>query len=210
MLFRLFSSQGVAGHDDNSAYQDLLDRHPSLPCPVVSLTCLTNHLLSGKALSCLAPWLCGVPLTSLLKGVHLIAVGEVNRHLARLCCIAVRSSFPGVFLPYGLVGVGIPGDLETPIHVTHYYINHHASDSSLAPLKIDMRNVFNEYTLYIVVLLFLNALLIIFWRFQLGSNGATLNQLSSALALDVSLPPLVYNKVISWALCFFLSFVTIH
>ena len=27
------SSQGVAGHDDDSVYQDLLNRHPSSACP---------------------------------------------------------------------------------------------------------------------------------------------------------------------------------
>ena len=31
------SSQGVAGHDDYSAYEDLLHRHPSSPCPDVSV-----------------------------------------------------------------------------------------------------------------------------------------------------------------------------
>jgi len=117
------SSQGVAGYDYDSAYQDLLARHPSSPCPdigvkstvpaltvdesmvlsclrafpkgtspgasklraqhlldaiagstapaardcLLSLTCLMNHLLSGNAPPCLAPWLCGAPLTALLK-----------------------------------------------------------------------------------------------------------------------------------------------
>ena len=57
--------------------------------------------------------MCGAPLTALLKkggGVRPIAVGEVIRRLAsRLCCLAVRPSLPGVFIPYGQVGVGIPG-----------------------------------------------------------------------------------------------------
>ena len=50
-----------------------------------SLTCFMNHLLSGKGPACLAPWLCGAPLTALLKkggGVRPIAVGEVLRRLA--------------------------------------------------------------------------------------------------------------------------------
>ena len=70
---------------------------------LLSLTCLMNHLLSGKAPSCLSPWLCGAPLTALLKkggGVRPIAVGEVFRRLAsRLCCLAVRPSLPSVFYP---------------------------------------------------------------------------------------------------------------
>ena len=57
---------------------------------------------------------------------------------------AVHPSLPGVFLPYGQVGVGIPGGLETAIHVTHRFITQHASDSSLGLLKIDMKNAFNE------------------------------------------------------------------
>jgi len=116
------SSQGVASHDNDSAYQEFLNRHPSSLCPEISevssksmtvdesmvlkclkafpkgtspgasklraqhlldaitgtttpaardclasLTCLMNYLLSGKAPSCLAPWLCGAPLTALLK-----------------------------------------------------------------------------------------------------------------------------------------------
>ena len=70
---------------------------------LLSLTCLMNHLLSGKAPSCLSPWLCGAPLTALLKkggGVRPIAVGEVIRRLAsRLFCLAVRPSLPSVFYP---------------------------------------------------------------------------------------------------------------
>jgi len=31
------SSQGVAGHDDDSAYEDLLHWHPSSPCPDVGV-----------------------------------------------------------------------------------------------------------------------------------------------------------------------------
>ena len=196
------SSQGVAGHDDDSTYDDLLHRHPSSSCPdvsvlpskpaltvddsvsclqafpkgaspgasklraqhlldviagstapaahdcLLSLTCLMNHLLSGKAPSCLSPWLCGAPLTALPKkggGVCPIAVGEVIRHLiSRLCCLAVRPSPPGVFIPYGQVGVGIPGGSETAIHVTCHYIYQHTSNSSIALLKIDMKNAFNE------------------------------------------------------------------
>ena len=106
------NSVGVAGHNDDSAYQDLLKRHPYSSCPndfspnktaftvdeslvmacllafpkgtspgasklraqhlldaiagsttpaarecLLSLTRFMNHLLSGKAPSCLAPWL---------------------------------------------------------------------------------------------------------------------------------------------------------
>ena len=155
---QVLNSVGVAGHDDNNAYQDLLKRHPCSSCPIVtspsqssltidesmvliclrafpkgtspgasklraqhllhaiagstapaakecllSLTRFMNHLLSGKAPSCLAPWLCGAPLTALLKkggGIWPIAVGEVLRCFANhLYCLAVRPSLPSVFYP---------------------------------------------------------------------------------------------------------------
>ena len=112
------------------------------------VTSLMNYLISGKAPSCLAPWVCGAPLTALIKkggGVRPIAVGEVIRRLAsRLCCLVVRPSLPNVFLPYGQVGVGISGGLEAAIHVTRRYIFQHASDSTIALLKVDMKNAFNE------------------------------------------------------------------
>jgi len=197
------NSVGVAGHDDEGAFQDLLKRHPHSSCPtessanhtsfvvdesmvlsclhafpkgtspgasklraqhlldavagstapaarecLASLTRFMNHLLSGRAPSCLAPWLCGAPLTALLKkggGVRPIAVGEVLRRLAsRLCCLVVRPSLPSVFLPYGQVGVGIQGGLEGAIHITRHFISAHSDDDSFALLKVDMKNAFNE------------------------------------------------------------------
>jgi len=67
--------------------QHLLDAIAALAAhdSLFSLTCLMNHLLSGKVPFCLSPWLCGAPLTALLKkgaGVCPIAVGEVIRCLA--------------------------------------------------------------------------------------------------------------------------------
>ena len=50
------------------------------------------------------------------------------------------SSIPHLcFLPYGQVGVGIPGGLETAIRITHHYITQHSSDSSLGLLKINIK-----------------------------------------------------------------------
>ena len=44
-----------------------------------------------------------------------IAVAEVFRHLAsHLCCAAVRSELPNIFLPYGQVGVGVKGAWRLP------------------------------------------------------------------------------------------------
>jgi len=43
-----------------------------------------------------------------------------------LCCFAVHPSIPGIFLPYGQVGVGIPRGLEAAIHATHHCITQNA------------------------------------------------------------------------------------
>jgi len=84
--------------------QHLLDAISGTTAPaawdcLASLTCLMNYLLSGKAPSCLVPWLCGAPLMALLKkegGIFPIAVSEVLQCIAsRLCCLAVRPSLPG-------------------------------------------------------------------------------------------------------------------
>jgi len=115
---------------------------------LLSLTRFMNHLLSGKAPSCLAPWLCDASLTALLKKggrVRPIAVGEVLRRLAsHLCCLAVCPSHPSDFLPYGQVGVGIPGGLEGAIRIVRRFISVHSTDDSFALLKVNMKNAFNE------------------------------------------------------------------
>ena len=47
-----------------------------------------------------------------------LSVGDVFRRLAsRLCCTSVFSRVSDLFLPYGQVGVGINGGLETAIHL---------------------------------------------------------------------------------------------
>ena len=103
--------------------------------------------LSGQTDTWLAPWLIGAPLTALNKkqgGVRPIAVGEVLRHLAScLCCVAVRSKLPDVFIPAGQVGVGIKGGLEAAIHCLSSFIESHVDDQDLC-LKIDFSNAFNE------------------------------------------------------------------
>ena len=63
-----------------------------------------SHLISGKLDRNVSPWLSGAPITALYKksgGVRPIAVGDVLRRLAsRLCCYAMKSRLPAVFLPY--------------------------------------------------------------------------------------------------------------
>ena len=66
-----------------------------------------NHLLL-----CLAPWLCGAPLTALLKKVRVFALLLLVKLASRIWCLIVRPSLGYIFLPYGQVGVGIPGGLE--------------------------------------------------------------------------------------------------
>ena len=113
-----------------------------------NLTVLIVFFLSGRADRRIAPWLSGVPLTALVKkqgGIHPIAVSEVLRRLiSRLCCWAVKSELPDIFLPYGQIGVGVPGGLDAAVHALSSYITTHGSDPNLCCLKIDMSNAFNE------------------------------------------------------------------
>ena len=118
--------------------RDCLDRLTHFAC----------FLLSGRADTRLAPWLTGAPLTALYKkqgGIRPIAVGEVVRRLiSRLCCMAVRSRLPDVFIPTGQVGVGIRGGLEAAIHSLCSFIESNGSNADLCCLKIDFSNAFNE------------------------------------------------------------------
>ena len=115
---------------------------------LASLTRWTNCLLAGQLDRRLSPWLCGAPLTALLKpsgGVRPIAVGETLRRLtSRLCCTAARPSLPNLFLPSGQVGVGINSGLEAAIHTLRLFLKRHGGDEDLCCLKLDMHNAFNE------------------------------------------------------------------
>ena len=97
-----------------------------------------NFLLSDKAPSCLAPWLCGAALSALLKeggGVRPIAVGEIFCWLAiHHCYFVVQSRLPEVFLPFGQVSVGISGGLEAAVHSARLFVAHHCDDPDLALL----------------------------------------------------------------------------
>ena len=113
-----------------------------------SLTQFICFLLSGHADVRISPWLVGAPLTALRKksgGIRPIAVGEILRRLAsRLCCMAVKSTLPEVFLPYGQVGVGVPGGVEAAIHALSALLDEHGDNADLCCLKIDFSNAFNE------------------------------------------------------------------
>ena len=113
-----------------------------------SLTRCINSLLAGTLDSRLAPWFCGAPLTALAKksgGFRPIAVGETLRRLvSKVCFFSVRSSLLDLLLPFGQVGVGIPGGLEAAIHSMRSILSMYGSDSSLCCLKLDLTNAFNE------------------------------------------------------------------
>ena len=85
------------------------------------------------------------PFNSSSGGVRPIAVGEIFRRLAsRLCCQFARPFLSDFFLPFGQVGVGIPGGLEAAIHAVRHSLSQFGNDEPLALLKIDMKNAFNE------------------------------------------------------------------
>ena len=133
--------------------QHLLDAVCGNTAPAASgclqaLTRCVNILLSGRLDCRVAPWFCGAPLTALIKpggGVHPIAVGETLRRLvSKVCCLAVRSALPDVFLPFGQVGVGVSGGLEAAIHSLRTILSTLGSKPDLCCLKVDMSNAFNE------------------------------------------------------------------
>ena len=143
-------SRGTSPDGSGLYSQHLLDAvichtTPSADDCLHNLTCLKNFLLAAKASPLLAPWLCGAPLTALLKkngGVHPIAVDKILCRLAsHLCCQFARPYLQIIFLPHGQVGVGIPGGLEAVTHAIRHSVSMHGSDDSLALLKID---AFNE------------------------------------------------------------------
>lgn len=88
-----------------------------------TLICCVNVLLSGKLDSHITPWFCSAPLIALIKpggGFCPITVGETPCRLAsKMCCFAVLSILPDLFLPSGQVGVSIPGGLEVAVHSLH-------------------------------------------------------------------------------------------
>ena len=87
-------------------------------------------------------------MTALAKkggGFRPIAVGETLRRLvSKVCYLSVHSSLPELLLPFGQVGVDVPGGLEAAVHSLHTILSTHSSDSSLCCLKLDMINAFNE------------------------------------------------------------------
>ena len=115
-----------------------------------NLTRWVNFALSGKMDKRISAWLSGAPLTALYKkqgggGVRPIAVKEVLHHLiSRVCCAAVKSNLPEIFLSYGQVGVGIPGGLEAAVHFLSSFIDTYGDSPTLCCLKLDMANAFNN------------------------------------------------------------------
>jgi hypothetical protein len=68
-----------------------------------ALVSLVNTLVSGRAPSTFATWLCGAPLTALAKpngSVRPIAAGEVRRRLVAKCLMArVKQSAQALLAP---------------------------------------------------------------------------------------------------------------
>ena len=116
---------------------------------LTALTKWINLLLSGRLNSLISPWMCGAPLTALIKqggkGVRPIAVGEmISRLLSNLCCSSVHALLSDIFIPEGQLGVGVRGGLEAAIHACRYTISQLRHKEDLCMLKVDFKNAFNE------------------------------------------------------------------
>ena len=116
---------------------------------LTALTKWINLLLLGRLNSLISPWMCGAPLTALIKqggkGVRPIAVGEmISRLVSNLCCSSVHALLPDIFIPEGQLGVGVRGGLEAAIHACRYTISQLCHKEDLCMLKVDFKNAFNE------------------------------------------------------------------
>ena len=93
-------------------------------------------------------WFCETSLTALIKesgGFHPIALGETLCCLvSKICCLSMCPSLLDLFLPFGQVGAGIYGGLESAIRSMQTILSVYGSDPPLCCLKVDMTNAFNE------------------------------------------------------------------
>jgi len=87
------SSQSVAGYDDDSAYQELLARHPSSPCPDIGVKSTVPALTVDESmvLSCLRAFPKGTsPGASKLRAQHLLdAIAGSTAPATRDCLLSL-------------------------------------------------------------------------------------------------------------------------
>ena len=129
---------------------DVVSGHtaPSAELCLNILTRLMNFLLSGRAYSLLPLCFllgCVVPHWQLFKmkngGVCPIAIGKILHCLASsLCCQCACPFLFVFFLPYGQLGVSIPGGLEAAIHAVCHLLFQFGSNEFLALCKLGMKN----------------------------------------------------------------------
>ena len=132
--------------------QHLLDAICGNTAPAASgclqaLTHCVNVFLWEAGLSCcpMVLWCSFDCIDQPGGGFRPIAVGETLCHLiSKVCCLAVRSALPVVFLPFGQVGIGVSGGLEAAIHSLRTILSTLDSKLDLCCLMVDMSNAFNE------------------------------------------------------------------
>ena len=112
---------------------------------MTSLVGLLTLILEGKTPPVIHPLFFGANLIVLSKkdgGIHPIAVGCAYRRLVSKCaCLHALRSIPQLLSPYQL-GFGVPGGVNTAVHVSRIYLKHLPPQKVL--LKIDFRNPFNS------------------------------------------------------------------
>ena len=76
-------------------------------------TCCVNVILASALDTHLTPWFCGALLIAVMRKVMVFILFETLHHLtSKVLSVFACSSLPDLFLPFGQVGVGIPGGLE--------------------------------------------------------------------------------------------------
>ena len=106
-------------------------------------------LVAGEACRGVASFLAGAPLYALRKpdgGVRPIAVGESLRRLVSKCCAQARSvkDMAKELLEPWQLGVGTRARTEVLIRAVNAVVAEHGHDPSLAMLKIDFTDAFNN------------------------------------------------------------------
>ena len=119
-------------------------------------------------------------------------MGEtLHRLVSKVCCLAVRSALPDVFLPFGHVGVGVSGGLEAAIHSLRTILSTLGS-------KLDLWRIYQMPLMSIVVLPSYLDVNLFFLSFLLGFNGVTVVQGSCILDPTIFYPILESSRVTLW------------
>jgi hypothetical protein len=172
--------------------------------------------LNGVVPEAASPFFAGAKLIALVKvnnDVRPIAVGESLRRLAaRLLLTPHRAALAAHLLPFGQVGVGVPGGIEAATHAARRLANtwQNSGRRGRAFLKIDLKNAFNEVDRQTIVETcmrdFVAALRFVWWLYSRHSFlifGAVIILSACGVQQGDPLAPVIFSLVLArlWERC---------